>query len=527
VLGEEFLMDSPGASLADLLVFSGEADVSRKGEAQADLSLQASSFEQTGLFLDGFPVNDSQTGHFNLDVLLPAESLSSVEISPIPWGSRGLAGSVNLVPRRPAAAQASLSGSVGSFHTARSSVRLGLPGICLWGGLSKSDGDRPDTDSLLRNIGTLFETKDVLHSRVFFSYSNRRFGANDFYGQYLKYDEWEATETYVATCRGTWQGSWGRLEPGFFWRQHKDHFVLDRYGRSAYSNRHTTDRGGLDSRWSKGRFRGALTVQGEALDSASLGTRERGTLGCSGSWEGPLGTAGLEWVAVGKGLFEVSPLLTASAHAGKRASLNVSLSRAFRQASFTELYYTDPQNKGDAGLSTENAWNLRVAPRWDAGPWSVEADGFLRAERHLIDWVRVDASQPWCSRNIGEATARGAGGKVSWKTSHLRLQAGYDFLEREADLGGLLSKYALQYPRHKGTLRGWGDWKRFSCSMGWSRFNRTDRQLYTLLEGKAAFKTAHGSLYVSVANALDVDYQEVGGVPMPGRSFDGGIEWSF
>jgi hypothetical protein len=131
VLDEKFLMDSPGASLADLLVFSGEADVSRKGEAQADLSLQASSFEQTGLYLDGFPVNDSQTGHFNLDVLLPAEGLSSVEISPVPWGSRGLAGSVNLVPRRPAAAQASLSGSVGSFHTARSSVRLGLPGICL------------------------------------------------------------------------------------------------------------------------------------------------------------------------------------------------------------------------------------------------------------------------------------------------------------------------------------------------------------------------------------------------------------
>jgi hypothetical protein len=183
----------------------------------------------------------------------------------------------------------------------------------------------------------------------------------------------------VATCRGTWQGSWGRLEPGFFWRQHKDHFVLDRYGRSAYSNRHTTDRGGLDSRWSTGRFRGALTVQGEALDSASLGTRERGTLGCSfvgrsfwtAAWNGG------RWEAAFRG----SPLLTRSEcqGRGKGASLNVSLHERSAKRRHRALLH-DPQNKG-RGLARRTLGNLRVAPRWDAGPWSVERT-VLRAERH-------------------------------------------------------------------------------------------------------------------------------------------------
>jgi len=527
LLGEKEIQDAPGFGIANLLQWSGEVDVERKGDSQADLSMRASTFEQTGLMVDGFPVNDPQTGHFNLDMLLPIENIKAVEISPVPWGSRGLAGSINLVPQAPTATKASLSTSYGSFNTTRSALNAGLPSADIWGGYSHSDGYRQDTDSLVRNAGVLTAFDDPIHSRLLFSYTDRKFGANDFYGNYPKYDEWESTENYLATWRGDCNGTLGRLEPGFYWRKHTDHFELDRYRPSFYENFHTTQVGGTDTRWTYMHLRGDLFGKGEWLESSSLGKRNRSSAGASGLWEESFGSAGLECSALGEGRWEVCPILTAEAHPSESLRFDLSASRAFREASFTELYYTDPQDIGNPHLAPENAWDFRISPQWNNRKWSAKADGFVRAERDLIDWVRADAAQPWRSMNIGKATAKGAGTRFGWNEDAVHIQADYDYLYRDADLGGLLSKYALHFPRHKVTLRGYGDFGKFSWSISWSRCLRTDKQLYTLVEGKISYRVKRGSLYVSVLNALDADYQEVGGVPMPGRSFEGGVNVTF
>ena len=527
IIEPKAIQEAPGAGIANLLAWSGEVDVERKGETQADLSMKASTFEDTGLTVDGFPINDPQTGHFNFDTLLPTENLGAVEISSVPWGSRGLVGSINLVPAIPSAANASLSSSFGSFNTTRSSVELGLPSASVWGGYSHSDGYREDTDSLVQNAGALASLNDPIHSRLMFSFTDRKFGANDFYGHYPGLDEWEATQTTLATWRGDWDGPLGRVEPGLYWRHHTDHFELDRNDPSLYENFHTTDVGGMDTRWSYGHLQGELFGKGEWLKSSSLGLRNRASAGASGLWKESFGSAGLECTALGEGRYEVSPILTAEAHLNDAVRLDLSASRSYREASFTELYYTDPQDIGNAHLSPENAWDFRVSPQWTDGQWFAKANGFIRAERDLIDWVRTDATQPWQSVNIGQAVAKGAGTRFGWNISTFHLQAGYDYLYRDADLGGLQSKYALDYPRQKAVLQGYGEVGRFGGSIGWSRCLRTDKQLYSLLEGKVSFRMKHGSLYVSVLNALDADYQEVGGVPMPGRSFEGGASVTF
>jgi vitamin B12 transporter len=527
VLDQRDMQEAPGVGLAEWLDWSGEVDVNRKGDAQADLSLQASTFEQTGISFDGFPIRDPQTGHFNLDLLLPSGYLGAVEISPVPWGSRGLSGSVNLVPKAPSGKGASLSSSIGSFNTTRSKASLQWSPVGLWGGYAKSDGYREDADSLLRNAGFMASLKDLLKSKAFFSYSNQRFGANDFYGRYPKYAEWEATETYLATWRGDAEGSWGRFEPGLIWRKHTDHFVLDRYHRSAYENFHTTQTGGLDTRWTYKPFRGDLFAKGEWMKSRSLGNRRRGSAGLSGLWESAFGSLGVEGVALGKGHFEVCPLLTTELKSGESFRFSAAATRAYREASFTELYYVDPQNKGDAMVRPESAWNFRVSPQWTQGRFSAQADGFVRAERQLIDWARPVGTTVWRSLNIGHATATGSGVRFGWNATKVRLQVGYDYLFRKADINGWQSKYALNFPRHKVTVRCSGDIQKLQWSLGWSRCLRTDRQLYTLLEGKLSFRTHHGSVYVSALNALDADYQEVGGVPMPGRSFEGGLSVAF
>src|SRR5580658_5619950 len=66
----------------DLLDLEAALDLQERepGGFQADLSIRGGSFEQTLVLLNGLRVNDAQTGHFNLDLPIPLEMLSSVEV---------------------------------------------------------------------------------------------------------------------------------------------------------------------------------------------------------------------------------------------------------------------------------------------------------------------------------------------------------------------------------------------------------------------------------------------------------------
>ncbi len=527
VLAGDDLRASPGDSLADVLAWSGEADVARRGTALADLNFRASTFEQSGVLLDGFPLRDPQTGHFNLDLPYPPLLLERIEFSAVPWGGHGLAGSADFVTRPPSEEKAVFSGASGSFGTSRGTGLVVLPPAALWCRASRSDGDHPGTDAQEWAAGGSIQLRSLLDSRVTAAWSDRRFGANDFYGNYPKYEEWEATETHFASWRGRTAMGEGVLEPGLYGRRHQDRFRLDRYGRSTYENRHTSQVFGTGTRYQRGPFRADLHGKVERLASSNLGRRERGSGGISGFIAHENVSLGMETDLSSRGSVQASPLLSAQTWIMPDVSLTGSITRSYREASFTELYYRDPQNVGTADLRSETAWIYTLIPDWKSGAFSAGGMAFLRLERDLIDWVRPDASQPWRSLNIGTAIVRGAGGRVESRFGSYRLRAGYDFLERDADLGGMQSKYALYYPRHRVDLRGLGTFGIFGVSARGARYWRTDRQCYSLVEGRITVDTGLGILFASGANMLDTEYREIAGVPMPGRSLECGVELSF
>jgi iron complex outermembrane receptor protein len=526
-LSGDDLKAAPGASLADILLWSGEADVARRGEALADLNLQASTFEQTGVLLDGFPLRDPQTGHFALDLPLPPSALESVEFSPVPWGGRGLAGSVGFTTRAPRERQATLSGSMGSFGRKRGRAFLAFPRAAAWGEEYRTDGHRHGTDLRARSAGGTLETPSLLGSRVTTAWSERRFGADDFYGNYPKFDEWEETRNLFVSWRGRLTAGEGALSPGLYWRRHEDLFLLDRMGRSSYRNRHVTRVLGTGTRYDRGDLRAALHARAEDLDSSNLGRRRRGSGGASAWVTRENASLGMEVDLLGRGHVQACPILSAHTWILPDVRLDGSISRSYREPSFTEIFYQDPQNLGSADLRSETAWNYRLSPSWVSGELSATGSAFLRLERDLIDWVRVDASRPWRALNVGTAVVRGAGARAEWKPAGFVLRADYDFLEREADLAGLASKYALNHPRHKAELRGRATFGFFGLSARGARYWRTDRQVYDLVEGRLTAGFGNGTVFAGVANMLDEDYREVTGVPMPGRSVEYGVEITF
>src|ERR1035437_7662019 len=76
------IQNSPVQNLQDLLSYVPGLDLRTRGLEgfQADISLRGSSFEQTLILLDGVKLNDSQTGHHNMNLPVNMNDIERVEI---------------------------------------------------------------------------------------------------------------------------------------------------------------------------------------------------------------------------------------------------------------------------------------------------------------------------------------------------------------------------------------------------------------------------------------------------------------
>jgi len=86
---------------------------------QSDLSINGATFGQTLVLLNGVRLNDAQSGHHNLDVPVPLESVSNIEIlrgsGSALYGSDAVGGVVNFITRPPEAPEVRLRAAAGSF----------------------------------------------------------------------------------------------------------------------------------------------------------------------------------------------------------------------------------------------------------------------------------------------------------------------------------------------------------------------------------------------------------------------------
>src|SRR4030088_2913244 len=73
---------------------------------QADLSLRGTTFEQSLILLNGLRINDPETGHLNLDIPIPLDAVTRIDIlhgsGSTFSGSDAIGGAVNLLTQPPA-----------------------------------------------------------------------------------------------------------------------------------------------------------------------------------------------------------------------------------------------------------------------------------------------------------------------------------------------------------------------------------------------------------------------------------------
>jgi vitamin B12 transporter len=552
----------PGArSVPDILRSVLGMDVRRRGPGgvQADVGVRGADFNGTLVLVDGQPANDPQSNHLSFDLDVPVAAIERIEILAGPgsavWGSNAVGGAVNIVTRGASLGRAAMQLETRYAHgtqsldqsVARLAVRVAEP-VTVGVDWSRAEtaGFRDDTESateILRVSGRWDSGSGPVTLGL--GIAQRAFGAYAFYGTTYP-NQQESTRTRTATLAGALTFGGFTLSPAVFVRAHHDDFVLDRADPSLDENVH--DAVAVTARFAvtHAALGGSVAFGAEggrdAVRSTSLGDhgRARGAVFAEFArpWDGAAPgagglRAGLRVDAIDGYGSRASPYAGATWRIAPPLTLRASFGTSFRAPTFAELYASDPQTAGSATLAPETAWTADAGLTWTAGPLDLDAGYFHRNAMNLIDFVRTADDAVFRARNIREAVTDGIELSAAWGRgrpaflSALSIQAAWVFADlaalSAAAGGATQGRYAFD-PLHLKMDAVVGLALPVSLGLN-ARATYVSRPSFArgvwLLSSRLAWQAFQGrilELFVEGENLGNTRYEDVPGVPLPGRT---------
>ena len=536
-------------SFADYLFLDPSVDLKQRAPngIQGDLTIRGATFDQTLVLVNGFRVNDAQSGHHNLDVPLPADALQRMEIlqgaGSTLYGSDAMGGVVNFIVAPPALSELRVGAAGGSFDTNEQHLSAGYAGKSLGEQFSAardfSEGFEPDRDYRSLALASTTRFKSSLgDSSILLGYSDRPFGADQFYGPY---NSWERTKAWFAALS---QQLGQRTEFDLGYRRHTDDFILLRDDPGFYANNHETQSWESALRRSQPLWQSATFFYGaegyrDSIDSNNLGRHTRNRVAGYADFDVRAlrrfsFTAGVREEVYGDYRSEVSPGANAGVWLSSRLKLRASVNHAFCLPTYTDLYYSDPVDRGNPNLVPETAWNYEGGLDFHAFSRLTAAfTVFQRRERNGFDYVlpagqaAASTSNPWQAENIDRLTFTGI--EVALRAPVLRgqqLQLGYTAMQGSLDVpANLVTKYSGNYPSQSAVL----SWQGTTAGKvtARSRMGVVRRQIegtYMLWDAALMRPVGRISPYLQVANLTNTYYWDIAGVTMPGRSLTVGMD---
>ena len=211
--------------------------------------------------------------------------------------------------------------------------------------------------------------------------------------------------------------------------------------------------------------------------------------------------------------------------------VRASASRAFRIPSYTDLYYHDPANLGSPDLRPERSWSYETGVDWiPSDRLRGELGLFTRRERDGIDFYRPTPTSIWRALNIQNLNFTGVEASIRYTPSRVHtFDLRYTRLHGTQDTIPVgFTKYSFNYPVHSGVF-AWQATPRgnflFRTRVG--VLDRQARDPYVLCDVYAGLPHGKVHPFVQISNLANSSYQEILGVPMPGRTIIGGVELLF
>ena len=461
----------PVHSLQDLIEYASNVDVRQRGTegVQADISIRGGNFDQTLILLNGFKMNDVQTGHHSMNLPVDIESIEKIEILQGPgnrvFGINAYSGAINFITTTEEAKRLNLSlfagqhnylgGNAGiSFNHKNWRNYLSVSGKKSDGYLSDDSINNTDFDALNIFYETGIKTK-LADFIIQAGYSDKSFGANSFYTPAYPW-QYENTKTIYAGYKTVKHGKNFNFLKSFFWRRHQDRFELfreDKYTRTGDYFVFGTDTAGFGGGYFYGghNYHKTNTISSELkfdvktkagktaigaeyshnfIQSNVLGLDMEQTVVAPfedfGKYTKAADRYNINLYA--EHVFSYKNFMIAAGLASnynsdykwnfdggidmsydftKKLKFYASANKATRLPTFTDLYYDGPTNIGNENLKPEQAITYDIGLKYSAKHFRASLTGFRRDGENTIDWVRLSETDQWQPQNITELTVQG------------------------------------------------------------------------------------------------------------------------
>lgn len=586
----------PLSSLQSALNSISQLDIRQRGpnDVQSDISLRASTFDQVQILLNGFDMTDPQTGHHSFNLPITFSQLQQVQIlsgsGTRALGVNSYAGTINFVTRNPNTNKIELGANVGDFGLLDFDAALSLYKNKIrnyvFVNKSLSKGYTSNTDFSRYSIfynGELDIKKSNIEWQA--AFMDKAFGANNFYTPKFS-NQFEQLRTAFAGIRYSTKGFISTSTSAHY-RANADRFELFRYATetpSWYSNHnyHLSQVSQIKSRawlWTKfGKSAFAANFRYESIYSNVLGLlisqQKPAIFDKSGFYnrfdERYYVSISMEQVYLWNNLKlaggfmyykilerklsnQIYPGIDITYSFSDKLKLLGGINTGMRLPTFTDLYYSGPDNMGNPDLLPEKQTTYQLGLKYKDNSIIVAGNMFLNRAYNSIDWVRKNDTLKWQPINITEVEIFGGDIRVSYipnkesksilrwineasitwaynekRTISPQYQSHYvmDYLKNKLAftlnykiVEGLSMGYVVRYQERVGKFLFYDSNSGISFSQ--------DYKPFTLFDTKLSWENSSWNLYITVSNIFNVKYQDYGNVEQAGRWFKVGLRKTF
>ena len=549
IISSDYIKNSPASNVSDLLQEITGIDVRRRGVSgvQGDLYIRGGGFDQTLLLVDGMKMDDAQTGHHTLNMILPLYLIERIEVIKGPaariFGQNAFNGAINIVTKEIKGEKKQIDLSLkeisyGSFEqkniSAVTKIITNKVKSLISFSNNTSDGYRHNTDYKRNNyfVKTSFNLKSSPID-VIASFTENKFGANGFYASPSATEQYEETQASLLGVSTTINSEKLSIKPRLYWRRGQDEYIYIRDNPSVYRNLHKTNKVSAEL---SGSYFSNSGVTGFGIDlstvnisSNNLGEHDRTTVNLFVDHTFKLFD---EKLVLSPGIavsyfsdmsFHSFPGIDLGYNINSNFKLYSNIGKTFRIPTYTDLYYSDRTTIGNENLNPESATSTELGFKYNTSNFKISGAFFNRKAKNIIDYVKENENDLWNAVNIGSLKTTGFELDFRYNFQNQNyLNLGYTNIKDNNYVTNInFSKYSLNSLKHHFTSKlNLNYIRNVNHSFVYKYAERSDKSNYNVLDSKIMYKKG---LFIYVNNIFDEVYSETNLVPMPGTSFLVGI----
>lgn len=551
IISSEAIIESGARNIIDILQQVSGVDIRRRGSAgtQADLYIRGGGFDQTLLLIDGMKMDDIQTGHHTLNLLLPIHLVERIEIIKGPaariFGQNAFNGAINIVTKKIIEDDDNQfevflgDVSYGSYEKFNFSINSKLTIKDNYSSLftysrNKSNGYRYNTDF---SNEFLFFKSEIKTSKnpinILSGFTEKKFGANGFYASPSAVDQYEETQSSFFGITSILQRDNLLFKPKIYWRRSQDEYIYVRNNPSIYRNLHISNKIYFDfdfiNFFESSNLNFGLNFSKSFISSNNLGKHERFT---STFYSDYTFRSKNKKFKFSPG-FSISHFSDLSFHffpgfdigfdLNENLNLYANYGKTYRIPTYTDLYYTDRNTIGNPALDPEHAISNEIGVKFISDKIEISSSYFYRKSSNIIDYVKENDDEKWQATNIRNLNTNGFDFDLTLvflKKNSINIA--YNYLFDKSFVEEInFSRYSLNSLRHQLNTRLILKYsKKVSQSFIYKFGQRSNNTSHRVFDTNVSYEISDGNyFFINVNNLFNESYYETNLVPMPGRNF--------